>query len=94
MSNEKRIYFLAGLPRSGSTLLANILAQLHLDSAQANLTGGTTIDNLFRDNVYRVASLTDPSFAWWDGSEMREVDWMTWTSVYGQDLRGTASTMP
>ena len=24
---EKRIYFLAGLPRSGSTLLANILAQ-------------------------------------------------------------------
>jgi sulfotransferase len=27
MSNEKRIYFLAGLPRSGSTLLANILAQ-------------------------------------------------------------------
>jgi hypothetical protein len=57
-------------------------------------TGGTTIDNLFRDNVYRVASLTDPSFAWWDGSEMREVDWMTWTSVYGQDLRGTASTMP
>lgn len=27
MSNDKRIYFLAGLPRSGSTLLANILAQ-------------------------------------------------------------------
>ncbi len=24
---NKRIYFLAGLPRSGSTLLANILAQ-------------------------------------------------------------------
>ena len=27
MSTAKRIYFLAGLPRSGSTLLANILAQ-------------------------------------------------------------------
>lgn len=27
MSTDKRIYFLAGLPRSGSTLLANILAQ-------------------------------------------------------------------
>ena len=27
MSKDKRIYFLAGLPRSGSTLLANILAQ-------------------------------------------------------------------
>lgn len=27
MSIDKRIYFLAGLPRSGSTLLANILAQ-------------------------------------------------------------------
>lgn len=27
MPNSKRIYFLAGLPRSGSTLLANILAQ-------------------------------------------------------------------
>jgi sulfotransferase len=27
MSNDKTIYFLAGLPRSGSTLLANILAQ-------------------------------------------------------------------
>jgi sulfotransferase len=27
MSTQKRIYFLAGLPRSGSTLLANILAQ-------------------------------------------------------------------
>jgi sulfotransferase len=27
MSNAKRIYFLAGLPRSGFTLLANILAQ-------------------------------------------------------------------
>ena len=27
MANDKRIYFLAGLPRSGSTLLANILAQ-------------------------------------------------------------------
>jgi sulfotransferase len=27
MSNERRIYFLTGLPRSGSTLLANILAQ-------------------------------------------------------------------
>ena len=27
MPNDKRIYFLAGLPRSGSTLLANILAQ-------------------------------------------------------------------
>lgn len=25
--NQKRIYFLAGLPRSGSTLLANILLQ-------------------------------------------------------------------
>jgi sulfotransferase len=25
--NDKTIYFLAGLPRSGSTLLANILAQ-------------------------------------------------------------------
>ncbi len=56
-------------------------------------TGGTTIDNVFRDNDYRMASLTDPSFVWWDGSMMREVDWMTWTSVYGQDLQGTASTM-
>ncbi len=27
MSTDKKIYFLAGLPRSGSTLLANILAQ-------------------------------------------------------------------
>lgn len=27
MSNHRRIYFLAGLPRSGSTLLANILVQ-------------------------------------------------------------------
>lgn len=27
MNSDKRIYFLAGLPRSGSTLLANILAQ-------------------------------------------------------------------
>jgi sulfotransferase len=27
MTNDKTIYFLAGLPRSGSTLLANILAQ-------------------------------------------------------------------
>ena len=27
MSKEKRIYFMAGMPRSGSTLLANILAQ-------------------------------------------------------------------
>lgn len=27
MSSDKRIYFLSGLPRSGSTLLANILAQ-------------------------------------------------------------------
>lgn len=27
MTNDNRIYFLAGLPRSGSTLLANILAQ-------------------------------------------------------------------
>ena len=27
MPNDKRVYFLAGLPRSGSTLLANILAQ-------------------------------------------------------------------
>jgi sulfotransferase len=27
MTTDKRIYFLAGLPRSGSTLLANILAQ-------------------------------------------------------------------
>ena len=27
MSKDKRIYFMAGLPRSGSTLLANILAQ-------------------------------------------------------------------
>src|SRR5215472_14368400 len=27
MSSARRIYFLAGLPRSGSTLLANILAQ-------------------------------------------------------------------
>lgn len=27
MSTDRRIYFLAGLPRSGSTLLANILAQ-------------------------------------------------------------------
>jgi sulfotransferase len=27
MATDKRIYFLAGLPRSGSTLLANILAQ-------------------------------------------------------------------
>ncbi|HZM43271.1 MAG TPA: sulfotransferase [Burkholderiales bacterium] len=27
MPTEKRVYFLAGLPRSGSTLLANILAQ-------------------------------------------------------------------
>jgi parallel beta-helix repeat protein len=55
-------------------------------------TSGTTIDNTFRDNVYRVASLTAPSFEWWDGSEMLEVDWMTWTGVYGQDLHGNAST--
>ena len=27
MAADKRIYFLVGLPRSGSTLLANILAQ-------------------------------------------------------------------
>ena len=57
-------------------------------------TSGTTIDNAFRDNVYRMASLTAPSFEWWDGSKMLEVDWMTWTSVYGQDLRGKASTTP
>ena len=57
-------------------------------------TGGTTIDNVFWDNDYRMASLEDPNFAWWDGSMMREVDWMNWTSVYGQDLQGTASIMP
>ena len=57
-------------------------------------TSGTTIDNAFRDNVYRMASLTAPSFEWWDGSKMLEVDWMTWTGVYGQDLRGKASTTP
>ena len=55
-------------------------------------TSGTTIDNAFRGNVYRIASLTTPSFEWWDGSRMLEVDWTTWTGVYGQDLRGKAST--
>ena len=57
-------------------------------------TSGTTIDNVFRDNVYGLASLTAPSFEWWDGSQMRQVDWTTWTSVFGQDVHGKASTTP
>ena len=53
--------------------------------------GGTTIANAFRDNVYRLPSLDAPSFEWWDGTQMRLVDWTTWTTVFGQDVGGQAT---
>jgi parallel beta-helix repeat protein len=54
-------------------------------------SGGTTIDNTFQDNVYQLASLTARSFEWWDGSQMLQVDWTTWTGALGQDVGGKAS---
>ena len=55
---------------------------------------GTTTNNAFGQNVYLLPSLTTPAFDWWDGTQMRQVDWAAWMSLYGQDVGGRASPAP
>lgn len=54
-------------------------------------TAGTTNGNSFDSNDYRVSSLTDRYFKWWDGAKQWTVSWSDWQG-FGQDLSGSITS--